>query len=313
MIPVYFNNTNASSIIIEKIFLANSVVPLAIQKDENDDKIYKILTKMTENISNTDIHFEFRIKIQNAVDKSYIESRSLYIDQLKKDEKKFKAFKEIMKDFDPAKFYIGDLRFNTANRNYYIESFRQLIGANNKIYYEKNKIYIPRSMFIALSLYLESLLDPYNEQEKEFLFISQEINNMRFEKVEGVKLIASTKKELENGDFSYNTHYEMNCGPSMWKFNYEVITPEDLELIEPLAGSIFDAEYSQYNEKFIGVVPNGKGSVYVLTTNDQDRIVALVVNDNLIKNKTNLIDPYKIFKTDLDELEEENKEEGDKE
>lgn len=171
-----------------------------------------------------------------------------------------------------------------------------------KVFFEKIKIFVPRQMFIVLSLYLEDLIDPYNNQEKEFLFLSQEINTARFQKVENVKLIASTKKQIDEENFSYNTMYEMNCGPSIWKFTYEIITPEDLELKEPLGDSIFEAEYSQYNERFIGCVPDGKGSNYIITTNENGKVEILVVSNELI-NKTNLIDPYNIFINEIDEPE----------
>lgn len=306
MIPVNMNITNNGLIVIEKIFLANKMVPIAIQRDENISKSYKVLFQLTENISNSDIFFEFRLETENAVDKEYIENRSLFIDQMKKDDNKFKAFKEVMKGFNPDRFYVGGLKFNKGERNYYIEGFKQLIGAG-KVFFEKIKIFVPRQMFIILSLYLEDLIDPYNGQEKEFLFLSHEINTARFQKVENVKLIASTKKQVDE-DFSYNTMYEMNCGPTFWKFTYEIITPEDLELKEPLGDSIFDAEYSQYNERFIGCVPDGRGSNYILTTNENGKVEILVVSDELI-NKTNLIDPYKIFINEEEPVVEEAAEE----
>lgn len=301
MIPVNMNITNNDLIVIEKIFLANKIVPIAIQRDENISKSFKVLFQLTENISNSDIFFEFRLEAEDSVDKEYMENRSLFIDQMKKDENKFKAFKEIMKNFNPDKFYVGGLKFNKGERNYYIEGYKQLMGGG-KVFFEKIKIFVPRQMFIVLSLYLEDLIDPYNNQEKEFLFLSQEINTARFQKVENVKLIASTKKQIDEENFSYNTMYEMNCGPSIWKFTYEIITPEDLELKEPLGDSIFEAEYSQYNERFIGCVPDGKGSNYIITTNENGKVEILVVSNELI-NKTNLIDPYNIFINEIDEPE----------
>ena len=306
MIPVNMNITNNSLIVIEKIFLANKIVPIAIQRDENQSKSFKVLFQLTENISNSDIFFEFRLEAEDSVDKEYMENRSLFIDQMKKDENKFKAFKEIMKNFNPDKFYIGGLKFNKGERNYYIEGYKQLMGGG-KVFFEKIKIFVPRQMFIVLSLYLEDLIDPYNNQEKEFLFLSQEINTARFQKVENVKLIASAKKQIDEENFSYNTMYEMNCGPSIWKFTYEIITPEDLELKEPLGDSIFEAEYSQYNERFIGCVPDGKGSNYIITTNENGKVEILVVSNELI-NKTNLIDPYNIFINEIDEPESKKQE-----
>lgn len=310
MIPVNMNITNNGLIVIEKIFLANKIVPIAIQRDENISKSFKVLFQLTENISNSDIFFEFRLEAEDSVDKEYMENRSLFIDQMKKDENKFKAFKEIMKNFNPDKFYVGGLKFNKGERNYYIEGYKQLMGGG-KVFFEKIKIFVPRQMFIVLSLYLEDLIDPYNNQEKEFLFLSQEINTARFQKVENVKLIASTKKQIDEENFSYNTMYEMNCGPSIWKFTYEIITPEDLELKEPLGDSIFEAEYSQYNERFIGCVPDGKGSNYIITTNENGKVEILVVSNELI-NKTNLIDPYNIFINEIDEPESETTEKQEK-
>jgi len=314
MIPVNMNVTNSELIAIEKIFLASKMVPIAIQKDENNLKSYKVLFHLTENISNSDIFFEFRLEAEDIIDKEYLENKSLYIENMKKDDKKFTAFKEIMKNFNPDNFYVGGLKFKRGERNYYLEGFKQLIGTNDRIFFEKMKIFVSRQLFIILSLYLEDLIDPFNKQEKEFLFLSHEFNTARFQKVEEVKLVASTKKEIEDNNYSYNTMYEMNCGPTFWKFTYEIITPEDLELKEPLGVSIFDAEYSQYNERFIGCVPDGKGGNYVITTNDNGKIEILVVPDILI-GKTNLIDPYNIFINEMDENEtkeqpkEENKSE----
>lgn len=280
------------NVIIEKIFLANRMAPLAIQKDEKNPNCYKVLFKFEESISDNFIFFETRLLTENSLDVSYIESRSIYIDNLKKNEEKMKAFKAIMKDFSENKFYMGDFNFNIENINYKINGFKQMFGKNNTVVYEHVEIYIPRYMFIIISLYMDDFLNPFNEMEKEFLFISNDILNMRFEKVENVKLVASSK--YEDGDvFHYPTMYEMYCGKTVWKFIYDIITEDDLELKELLKYSIFEPEYSQYNEKLIGIVED-RDYTYIITTNAQDKIVSLKVSKDLI-DKTNLLDPYFIF------------------
>lgn len=304
MIPVSMKISDPQLIISRKVFMGTKIVPLAIQKDENNNKIYKILFKFTETVSNDDIFFEARISIEDSLDKNYIESRSLYIDNIKKNENKFKAFKEVMSEFNSEKFYIGDFRFDMEGSNQYIDAYKQVKTKDGKVYYEAIKIYISRIMFIILSLYTEDLLDPYSEQEKEFLFISGEMNNLRFEKAEDIKLIATSKKQLEDNNFSYNTMYEMNCGPTCWKFVYEIITPEDLELKEPLDYSIFDPEYYQYYNNFIGSVTYKNEFVYIITRDKNNKVVAVKVSNELI-NKTNIINPYNIF------IEEFDNEEGD--
>lgn len=304
MIPVSMKISDPQLIISRKVFMGTKIVPLAIQKDENNNKIYKILFKFTETVSNDDIFFEARISIEDSLDKNYIESRSLYIDNIKKNENKFKAFKEVMSEFNSEKFYIGDFRFDMEESNQYIDAYKQVKTKDGKVYYEAIKIYISRIMFIILSLYTEDLLDPYSEQEKEFLFISGEMNNLRFEKAEDIKLIATSKRQLEDNNFSYNTMYEMNCGPTCWKFVYEIITPEDLELKEPLDYSIFDPEYSQYYNNFIGSVTYKNEFVYIITRDKNNKVVAVKVSNELI-NKTNIINPYNIF------VEEFDNEEGD--
>jgi len=303
MILMNMNLANKESIIIQKIFLATKALPLAIQMDPANNKHYKVLFKLTESISNSDIFFEVRLIAEDNLDRAYIESRSIYIDNIMKDPKKEQAFKEIMKDYDIEKFYIGDLNFNFNNQdiNYYVDGYKQLGDNNNNVYFETIKIYITRSLFISMSLYIQDLMDIYNKQEKEFVFISSRLNNLRFEKVEDVKLLATTKKELDDGNYSYNSAYELNCGPTSWKFNYEIITPEDLELREPLDSNIFDSEYSQYNDNFIGAVPENRGFVYIITTNDNGNVVALIVSNALIE-KTNIIDPYLIFVDEYDSI-----------
>ena len=291
------------NVIIEKVFLANRIAPLAIQKDENNPNCYKVLFKFEESISDNFIFFETRLLTENSLDVSYIESRSIYIDNLKKNEEGMKAFKAIMKDFSENKFYMGDFNFQAENINYKINGFKQMFGQNNAVVYEHVEIFIPRYMFIIISLYMEDFLNPFNDIEKEFLFISNDMINMRFEKVENVKLVASSK--YEEGDvFHYPTMYEMNCGPTCWKFTHDIITEDDLELKELLAYEIFEPEYSQYNEKLIGVVQD-RDFAYIILNNDQGRIITLKATEDLI-NKTNLLDPYFIF--DLppeDDTEEE--------
>ena len=299
MLPVQIQINDQSKIISQKIFIANKIAPLAIQKDKINQNRYKLLFKMEENINEKVIYLEVTLEAEDSLDKSYIESKSIYIDNIMKNENKYKAFKELMRDYNENLFYFGDLNIIRKEMNYTIDSFKTISNGKD-IFYESNKIYIPRYMYIILSLYKQELLDPYNDMEKEFLFVTNDLINIKFEKAESVKLVASTKKQLDNGDFLYSTMYDLICGPSSWKFTYEVITADDYELKEPLFSYIYNAEYSQYNNRYIGTVSD-RGFVYVIVKNDQDKIVAINVSNELIE-KTNLIDPYFIF------IEEEDRE-----
>ena len=305
MIPLNIN-PNGLNVIINKVFIANSIIPLAIQKDEFDQskKIYKVLFKLTQNIDNTNIFFEIRLRCDDELDKNYLQSKSIYINNLKKDENKYKAFKDIMKDFDSGIFYVGSFSTAREDGNYYIYGIKELKDKNGNSFYENMKIYIPRYMYIIINLYLENLLDAYSGIEKEILFVDNKIKEMRFEKVEDVKLIGTAKRESENGMFSYNSIYEMNCGPTSWKFTYEVLSQEDLDVKVPIDPNTFDAEYSQYNDLYIGAVPD-MGFTYV-TVLVKDKIKTLMVPEPLMI-KTNLIDPYNIFIEDIidDEIDED--------
>jgi hypothetical protein len=163
-------------------------------------------------------------------------------------------------------------------------------------------------MFIILSLYTDDFLNPYNTVEKEFLFVSDNMLTMRFEKAEQVKLVNSSKCKKDNY-FSYSTMYKMNCGPKFWNFIYDIITEDDIDLKKSIPYEDFKNKYSEYEGKLIGIVED-REDVYVVVMNDNDRVVAVKVNSNLIE-KTNLKDPYFIFDIpeDIDIDEEENKEE----
>jgi hypothetical protein len=310
MIPMRMKINNDQEVIINKMFQASEMAPLAIQLDENDSnkKAYKILFKLNEHISDTDIFFEIRLLAEDNLDKSYIRSRSLYIDNLKKDEKKYNAFKNIMKDFNIDIFYVGDFYYEFDNGNYYIDGFKQLAEANTKqVFFEKIRIYVPRWMLIAMSLYIEDITDPYNMIEKEYLFASNEFSNMRFEKVENLKILGTCKTKKDNY-ISYNTMYELNTGPTFWRFTYEILTEEDLEVKIPIGEEEFKAWYSKYENNYIGTVkePNNL-YCFIVAKNDKNKIVALMTKDEFI-NKTNLLDPYKIFVEEEEEIEEDNKE-----
>lgn len=296
------------NVIIEKVFMANRMSPLAIQRDENYPDSYKILFKFNETISDNCIYFEARLLSEDELDKSYIESRSIYIDNLKKNPEKMAAFKAMMKEFSNDKFYMGDFNYEPDNMNYKINGYKQMNAKNNAVVYEHMSIYIPRYMFIILSLYMEDFLNPYNKIEKEFLFASDNMMTMRFEKAEHVKLVNSTKyKEEDEGCFYYPTMYEMNCGPTFWKFVYDIISEDDLDLKKSISYSDFNDRYSEYKGNLIGIVED-REDIYVVVFNDKERVSAIRVNQSLVE-KTNLKDPYFIF--DLpEELEEElNKEE----
>ena len=293
MIPIKTQVNEANRIAVQKIFLANRIAPLAIHRDENEKDCYKVLFKLDENVTGKFIFFEVKFRAEDQLDKSYIESKSIYIDNIKKDENKFKAFKEIMKDFTVELFYVGDFDMIRNNMNYTVNGFKTISPDQKNIYFELMKIYIPRYMYIIVSLYLQELLDPYTDMEKEFLFVSNDVINLKFDRVENVKLVASTKKQLENGTYLYSTMYNFYSGPSSWKFTYEIITPEDLELKEPLFTSTYEAEYSKYNDRFIGNVAD-RGFVYIILKDDNNKVIALSVSNELI-SKTNIVDPYYIF------------------
>lgn len=303
------------NVIIEKIFLATDIAPLGIQKDENNPDSYKVLYKFTESVTGNSIFFETRLRCEDELDVSYIESRSIFMDNMKKDEEKMKAFKEMMKDWSNDKFYMGDFNYETENMDYKINGFKQMYTKNNAVVYEHVSIYIPRYMFIILSLYTEDFLNPFNDVEKEFLFIASNMRTMRFEKVEQVKLITSSKFKDENNDcFHYPTMYKMNCGPTFWKFTYDIISQDDFELKMFIPYPEFKEKYSKYDNKLIGVVED-REDVYAVVFNENDKVVALRINNSLIE-KTNLKDPYFIFNFPkyLNELfEDENVEGEDKE
>lgn len=294
MVTVKTTINDNNKVIGQKIFLANKIIPLAIQRDDTlGVGTYKVLFKIDENITGKFIFFEARIRAEEEIDIKYIESKSIYIENIKKNEIKYNAFKEIMKEFNANIFYVGDFTVNRANQNYTITAIKSIIANDNTFYYELMNIYIPRYMYIVLALYVEELLDPYSDMERDFLFVSPDILSLRFEKVEQAKLAASTKRQREDGLFLYSTMYEFNCGPTFWKFVYEVVTCEDLKLKEPLFTETFDIEYTQYKDRYIGYVSD-VGYVYVIVKNDAGKIVALKVPNELIQ-KTNIVDPYYIF------------------
>ena len=315
MIQIPIKLKNKQNVIAQKIFMANEIVPLAIQKDPNDKKQYKILYKLVENITQSEIFFENRIICEDDVDRSYIQSKAIYIENLKKNPEKFNAFKEIMKGFSDDIFYLGDLNFDFSleDGNYYMDGLKALLEPNTKtLYYETMRIFINRQTFITLSLYIQDLLDPYNGSDKEYLFLSKAMSSMRFEKGEDLKLVATCKEARGTGDellWSYNTMYEINCGPTFWKFTYEIITEEDLEPKEPLGASIFNPEYSQYNDRYIGTVIDCRNIAYIVLKTDTNKVIAIVGSLDFIQEKTNLINPYTIFVDhfeDNDEAEEDN-------
>ena len=307
MIPMRMKINNNQSVIVKKMFQASEIAPLAIQQDENDSskKAYKILFKLNEHITDTDIFFEIRLLTEDDLEKSYLKSRSIYIDNIKKDEKKYEAFKNIMKSFNIEIFYVGDFYYEFDNGNYYIDGFKQIVDLKtNKLYHESIRIYIPRWMLIAMSLYLEDVTDPYDKVEKEYLFASNEFSNMRFEKVENLKVLGTCKTQKEEY-FSYNTMYELNTGPTFWRFTYEILTEEDLEVKMPIGEQEFEAWYSKYEGNYIGTVkePNNL-YCFVTVKNNKDKVTTLMVKDEFI-NKTNLLDPYKIFIEDEIEADKE--------
>ena len=309
MIPMKMKIGNNQGVVINKMFQASEIAPLAIQPDENDPnkKIYKLLFKLNEHITESDVFFEIRLSAGDDLDKSYIKARSLYIDNLKKDSNRYNAFKTIMKGFNPNIFYIGDFYFEFNNGNYFVDGFKQLVDMNSgRTYYEMIRIYIPRWMLIAIVLYMQDLTDPYNRVEKEYLFASNEISNMKFEKVENLEILGTCKTKKDQY-FSYNTMYELSTGPSTWRFTYEILTEEDLEVKKPLDEELFEAWYSKYNGNFIGSLkePNNMYN-FVIIKDEYKKVTALIVKDEFI-NKTNLLDPYKIFVSEEDDkLEEED-------
>lgn len=308
MIPMRMKINNNQGVIIKKMFQASEIAPLAIQADENDPnkKSFKILFKLNEHITDTNIFFEIRLLAEDDLDKAYLKSRSIYIDNLQKDKKKYEAFKNIMKGFDVSVFYVGDFYYEFDNGNYYIDGFKSLVDRkNNQIFFESIRVYIPRWMLIAMSLYIQDLTDPYNRVEKEYLFASTKFSNMRFEKVENLKILGTCKTQ-KNELISYNTMYELNTGPTFWRFTYEILTEEDLEVKEPLGEDEFEAWYSKYEGNYIGTVkePNNL-YCFITVKNDKGNIVSLMTKDIFI-NKTNLLDPYKIFVEEIEEIEEED-------
>ena len=76
MIPMRMklNNNQSQSIIISKMFQASEIAPLAIQLDETDQekRVYKILFKLNEHITNTNIFLEIRLLAEDDLDKSFI-------------------------------------------------------------------------------------------------------------------------------------------------------------------------------------------------------------------------------------------------
>ena len=295
MVQISAPQIDKNKFIAVKMFIANKIVPIAIQRDKENNTIYKILFGMIQDMDENMIYFETRIKAEDSVDIEYIENRPIYIDEISKSKEKKEAYNSLMKEFNPDKFYIGDLLFKKNDTgNHIINAFKKLINKNGNDFYELTTIHIPRYMYIILSLFIENIMEPYSDIENiESLFINPDMKSIRFEKVEGVKLIATCKSNRDDL-ISYNSHYEMNCGPKTWKFNYEILMVEDNELKIPLDKSIFDPEYSLYNDKFIGLVKDSD-CCYIIIYDDNHKIKGLRISRELLK-LTNIDNPYFIFK-----------------
>ena len=297
MVQINMPIIDEKSIISNKIYMADKVSPVAIQQNSQNKEIYDILFIISQDIDESMIYFQVSVKIEDNLDKNHILKRPIYINNILQDKVKNKAFREMIENLDADKFYIGDFNFiNDNTANHIIRGYKELTTKDNKKYFEQINIHIPRYMYIILNIYLDNIMEPFSDIENpESLFLNSDMRRIRFEKIEDVKLVATCKYKRKNRGqvITYNTHYEMNCGPKTFKFNYEVVTKENHEVITPLAESIFVPEYSQYDDKFIGLVKD-KECYYIIIYDKDNNIKGLKITDELLE-KTNILDPRYIF------------------
>ena len=290
-----------NKIVVNKIFIADKVVPIAIQEDPDNKGIFKILFAISQGIDGKTIFIETRLQAEDSLDTSYITNKAIYLPNIIADPNKKAAYQAAMEHFNVDCFYFGDFAFHKeSNTNHTIKAYREIVTTDGKKFFERATIHVPRYMYVILNLYLDNLMEPFSEVENiESFFVNKDLRDIRFEKIEQVKLVATCKTSKGTTDdgiplYSYNTHYEMNCGPKLFRFNYEIITEEDRDIKVPLDASIFMPEYSNLDNRYIGLVQD-QDCHYVVIYDDDSKIKALKIPMDLMR-KTNIVNPYFIFK-----------------
>ena len=204
-------------IVAKSIYIVNQIIPIAIKHLGNED--YSILFLACQDSTEDGKYFNFVVKAKDEDDSNFLNSHSLNINNVTKNENRLKMYIEMTKTMHNENMFNCDFTMvvDKDHKKYFkTEAFRVLDDKSN---IEALDLMITRDNYIKINLFFQRLL--LHSNGAELVFGNMYYHNIEFITINHIKLDGATTDVNSN---VICAHYTCGAGPTIFKFN--IITPK---------------------------------------------------------------------------------------
>lgn len=283
-------------IVSKNNFVANKLLPVGFKSVSNNQ--FLLLFVANQDYDDSYIYLQILLNAEDPLEESFIKEHPLYINNIQPGTERYEAYQKMLQWFNDSNLFATDFdmkldKVSNIPHYYHCTGIRAIDEKHASIM----DIYIPRSNFIKMKLYLNTICHPkysLTSFENEYIFMDPKLSNMEFVKIEKVKYDATCRSEIEGKKINIS-HYTLWCGPSEYRLNF--VTPvDDDHLIRPLANPLNFNLYDVFYKKhfFVTDIIEDEEQVYVLYEAYSDidnsfKGMKVLILDIELANKTNFV------------------------
>lgn len=291
------------NIVARNKFVANDIIPISISECKGNENNYMILFVASQDYDDSLAFLQIMVTCEDDEECDFMNNEVLNKNNVAACDKLYKTFMDIIDNMHKENLYAIDMNINEDEKHplyYYMMGVRGI----DDTHVAAIDIYIPRSVFCRLSLYLSNIA---NCVSSEYIFYKPDYRIFEFETIEYVKYdctsLGTIRKDKEDIDI-YKTHYTMHCGPSKYEMNkYSERCSDDPPLANPLDSYIYDktygdhcvvSDYFRYKDKLYIMYPEKDKS-------DKFKVMKVLVLSKELSDKTEFYNRDLMFGTNKED------------
>lgn len=263
------------------------------------DSLYSIVFKVEETGTGKIIYLSIMINTESKSEIEWIKMNRLYLDNILQSNKAKEYHEKIegLSDGSCNMFELNLLELKIEeNGKYYTATGYRIIDTEDPSLFESIKIIMNIDLFVQFKLF-ETTIERFGLIDHA-IFSDRTFKNIKPITIDHVKLDGSHENHVTG---LVSSHYTVGLGPTQFKFNFLSRMRNDAKLINPAGTQDYKIWLKDFTviDKFLF-----DGILYLLINNYSTS--AAIKKTNLLKfskemyDKTNFVDPYKIYNIEED-------------
>ena len=287
---------NKKYIVSENDFIINSLYPIGF-KETSVENNFMFLFGAYQDFEDKYIYLQILFKIEDPFEYNIIKEHHNYIPNYEGNPDQASAYQHMISEMNDDNLYATDFIMSKSDRPFYYSAIA--VKKDDATHARLLHLYIPRNTFIRIKIFLENL-DVRGSVFPCSIFANPAFNNPKFVDVDELKRCetceAATKEKF------VDTHYEMICGPDLYKMNYRSYKHPTYKLANELDQNIFNSQYStnyylQYiirdeTEDMLYVIHCGEKLRYEKDIIEPTGSIVVLKLDNRFIDRTNFLNQF---------------------